>query len=214
MSEDKQIQAMIEFIERDAQEKIREYEDEAQNQYDAEKANLVEAEKKKVIASTENRKKQIEVDRRVNRALQVKEQRLRVMEERGRLLDTLQEGAKNEIFALMKDLPKYKELLRGLMIQSAVAIQSDCEVLCRKADEATIKSFFAEAADAVLKATGKTVQFIIAKTSLTDEEDWGGVTLVSKDGKISCNNTLSYRARHAFTEQLPTIRYQLFHELA
>ena len=48
MAEDRQIHAMIEFIERDAQEKAREFDDEAQALYDAEKAALVEQQKKKV----------------------------------------------------------------------------------------------------------------------------------------------------------------------
>lgn len=213
MSEDKQIQAMIDFIERDAQEKIREYEDEAQNQYDAEKANLVEAEKKKVIASSENRKKQIEVERRVARANLVKEQRLRVMEERGVILDQLRDAAKAEVFALMKDPAKYKVLLKGFFLQAAVALQSDCEVQCRKIDENVVKSLIAEGVEAVKAAHGKQVTISVSKTSLIDDA-WGGVILVSADGKIVCNNTLSYRAHHAFHEQLPTIRYLLFHDQA
>jgi len=212
MAEDRQIHAMIEFIERDAQEKAREYDDEAQSLYDAEKATLVEAAKKKVAAEAEEAKKQAEVTRRVARAMLSKEERMRVNDARSAVLDTVQSQTEAKVRAVVKDAGKYKQLLADLLRQSALAIDGDCEVTCRKQDEGTVKGLLKSAEEAVAAANGKKVSISLAKNkSLSDEEDWGGVVLTTTDGRISCHNTLKYRAQAVIKEQLPTLRHALFH---
>lgn len=214
-SEDRQIQAMIEFIERDAQEKAREYDDEAQSLYDSEKANLVEAAKKKVAASSAEQKKQLDVDRRVARAQVSKQQRMRVMEERISVLENVKEQTKAGILKLVKDQGKYKTLMADLLRQSAVAVDADADVFVRKADEGLAKGLLKQTEQAVQAATGKAVKLTIAKDNLDDDEAWGGCVLKSAGGhNIVCDNSLSYRTRNCFNEQLPTVRHFLFHDKA
>eukprot|EP00672_Neobodo_designis_P018233 CAMPEP_0174827590 /NCGR_PEP_ID=MMETSP1114-20130205/822_1 /TAXON_ID=312471 /ORGANISM="Neobodo designis, Strain CCAP 1951/1" /LENGTH=218 /DNA_ID=CAMNT_0016061257 /DNA_START=59 /DNA_END=715 /DNA_ORIENTATION=- len=214
-SEDRQIQAMIEFIDRDAQEKVREYDDEAQALYDSEKANLVEAQKKKVIAATADAKKQLEVDRRVARAQVSKQERMRVMEARGEALDQVKQRTEQQVRQLVKDSTKYKQLLADLLRQSAIAIAADADVVCRKQDEGVVKGLLKQAEEAAQQACGKAVKLTLSKEHLDDEASWGGVTLKSAGGhKVICDNTLAARTAHCFDEQMPTVRHYLFHEKA
>lgn len=213
--EDRQIQAMIEFIDRDAQEKVREYDDEAQALYDSEKANLVEAQKKKVLATTEEAKKQLEVQRRVARAQISKQERMRVEEARGATVEAVQKRTQEEIKKLVKDQTKYKQLLADLLRQSAISIAADADVLCRKQDEGVVKGLLKQAEDAATASTGKPVKLTLSKDKLDDEESWGGVVLKSAGGhKVVCDNTLAARTSHCFAEQMPTVRHYLFHEKA
>lgn len=214
MNEDKQIQSMIDFIEREAQEKAEELDQAAQEEYDVEKMRLVEAEKAKIRTQTEAKKKQVEIDRRVAQANHAKSQRQRVMEERARLLEDLRAATQKKIVALVNDSTKYRQLLSDLIRQSAAAIQADASVQCRKADEAMVKKALPEAESWLQAQMKKTIKLTVAKDNLNDEESWGGVVLTSADGKIVCNNTLAYRMEHAFKEQLPTVRYQLFNDKA
>lgn len=210
MSEDRQIQSMIDFIEREAQEKAEELDAAAQEEYDVEKMRLVEAEKAKIRANLEKKKKQAEVERRVTRANHAKAQRLRVMEERATILEQLNGIIKNKIMSLVGDSTKYRQLLLDLVRQSLAAIQDDAVISCRKQDEAVLSKALKELEQWYLAQTGKTSSLSLSKEYLDDGESWGGVVLRSRDGRIVCNNTLSYRAHHCFAEQTPTVRYFLF----
>lgn len=213
MSEDRQIQSMIDFIEREAQEKAEELDAAAQEEYDVEKMRLVEAEKAKIRANLEKRKKQAEVERRVTRANHAKAQRLRVMEERATILQQLDELVKKKILALVNDKTKYTQLLLDLIRQSFAAIQADAVVQCRKQDEQLITKALPDL-HKWYESRGGSATLTVSKDFLDDGEAWGGVVLRSRDGRIVCNNTLSYRARHCFAEQTPTVRYYLFNSEA
>ena len=214
-TEERQIQAMIEFIERDAQEKAREYDDEAKAMYDSEKANVVEAQKKKVAANAEDRKKTLEVERRVARAQVSKNERMRVMEARTAVMDNVQKRTEEEIRKLVKDAGKYKTLLADILRQSAIAIAADASVQCRQEDEAVVKGLLKGAETAAAEKVGKAIKLTLSKDFLDAESSWGGVILRSAGARaVVCDNTLAARSKHCFAEQLPTVRYYLFHEKA
>lgn len=211
MSEERQIQSMIDFIEREAQEKAEELDAAAQEEYDVEKMRLVEAEKAKIRANLEKKKKQVEVERRVTRANYAKSQRLRMMDDRAAILDDLNASIKKKIIAIINDKNAYQKLLLDLIRQSLRAIQTDAVIECRKQDESIISKAIKELQDWYQTDSGLSVTLTINKKSnLDDAEAWGGVVLRSGDGRIVCNNTLSYRARNCFEEQTPTVRFFLF----
>lgn len=213
MSEDRQIQSMIDFIEREAHEKAEELDQAAQEEYDVEKMRLVEAEKAKIRANLEKRKKQVEVDRRVARANHSKKQRLHMMEERGVILESLKEDIKKRILAKVQDTAGYKPMLGGLMRQAAAAVDSDSVVVCRKEDEQLVNSLVGETVAWFKSTHGRDITIEVCRTeNLKSEEAWGGVIFRSTDGRITSNNTLSARLGHCFTEQLPRIRYELLDE--
>ena len=212
--EERQIQSMIDFIEREADEKIQELKQMAEEEYDTEKMRLVESEKAKVRADAEKKKKNIEIQQRVARANHTKEQRVRLMEERARLLEELKASTRKKVGGLINDKNKYKQLMADLLLQSVVAIQADSNVFVRKADEQVARALLKETETAYEKKTGKKVSLTLSKDSLDEEESWGGVVLKTLDGKIICNNALAYRAESVFKEQLPTVRYLLFNDEA
>lgn len=212
MSEERQIQSMIDFIDREAKEKAEELDQAAQEEYDVEKMRLMELEKTKIRANLEKRKKQVEVDRRVARANHSKQQRMRVMEERGTILESLRGSVQKKLLAIVQDASKYKVLMADLMRQSAVGIDSDSTVRCRKEDEQMVKSLLQSTSEWYQKTHGKEINITIESCDLVSEEAWGGVIFTSADGRITCNNTLSARFSHCFVEQMPRIRYALLDE--
>ena len=215
MHEDKQIQGMVDFIERDAHEKARELEDEANAQYNSEKANYVEVEKKKALAAFEKSKKQVEIDRRVSAAGHSQEQRMRVLDTRREILDTLQSRVHSKITGVVNDERKYAPLLQSLLSQAAVAVRADAVVTVRQKDANLVKGMFKNTETEVERITGRKIKLSLDnQNTLSDEQDWGGVVLVGFNGQITCENTLAIRAGHVFDEQLPTVRYQMFHDKA
>lgn len=208
-AEDRQIQSMIDFIQREAQEKSDELDQAAQEEYDVEKMRLTELEKNKIRANHDKKKKQVEVDRRVARANHSKTQRMRMMEERGAILDTLRDSVKRKLLAIVQDATKYKDLMGDLMNQSVAAVASDCVIKCRKEDEGMVKSLIQPTIAWYKKNSDKDVTITVESADLVSEEAWGGVVFTSADGRITCNNTLSARFSHCFVEQMPRIRYAL-----
>ncbi len=215
MHEDKQIQGMVDFIERDAHEKARELEDEANAQYNSEKANYVEVEKKKALAAFEKNKKQVEIDRRVAAAGHSQEQRMRILDSRRDILDQLQSRVQSKVLGVVGDERKYAPLLQNLLSQAAVAVRADSVVTVRQKDANLVKGMFSKTEAEVERITGRKVKLSLdTQNYLDDAKDWGGVVLVGFNGQITCENTLAIRAGHVFDEQLPTVRYLMFHDKA
>ncbi|KPI88563.1 putative ATP synthase [Leptomonas seymouri] len=210
MSEARQIQSMIDFIEREAQEKAEELDAAAQEEYDVEKMRLVEAEKTKIRANAEKKRKQVDVNRRVARANYSKMQRLRVMEERAKIMEQLHEQTRQKIMAKIADPSQYKPMLISLIHQSLLAIRTDTIIQCRQEDAAEVGRRIQELEKWYKDKTGASISIQTGKTFLNSEEAWGGIVAVSTDGRIVCNNTLSYRTKTCFDEQLPTVRFYLF----
>lgn len=209
MAEDRQIQSMIDFIEREAHEKAEELDQAAQEEYDVEKMRLVEAEKAKIRTNLDKKKKQVEVDRRVASAHHSKKQRIRLMEERGKVLDELKDICKSKIMNVVQDAKQYKLLLANLLNQSVAAVQDDCTVECVAEDDGLVKGLFSEAQAHYEKTTGNKVSITLDSSKLKREDVWGGLVVRSADGRITCNNTLVARMSHCFQEQLPRIRFNL-----
>ncbi|KEG09052.1 putative ATP synthase [Trypanosoma grayi] len=210
MSEARQIQSMIDFIEREAQERAEELDCAAQEEYDVEKMRLVEAEKVKVRGNTEQKKKQVDIDRRVARANFSKAQRLRVMEERSKIMDQLKENTKRRILAFVNDASSYRKLLVDLIHQSLLSVQTDVVIRTRREDEATVQSMTTELEHWYAEKVGTKITIKLSKEYLNSEDAWGGVIVESQNGRITCNMTLSCRMKNCFEDQLPAIRYYLF----
>ena len=210
MSEERQIQSMIDFIEREAAEKAEELNYMAQEEYDTEKMRLVEAAKTNVRSEAEKKKKTVDVQQRVDRANHTKGQRVRVMEARAVLLEDLKTNTKQKMVALVNNQNKYKQLLVDILHQSAKSISGDCQVFTRKSDAKVVKGLLSETEQWYSNNCGGRISITLSNESLDDDESWGGVVLKTLDGKITCNNTLAYRSESIFKEQLPSVRYALF----
>ncbi|KAG5490194.1 hypothetical protein JKF63_00313 [Porcisia hertigi] len=210
MSEARQIQSMIDFIEREAQEKADELDAAGQEEYDVEKMRLVEAEKTKIRAMAEKKRKQVDVDRRVAHANYSKVQRMRVMEERAKTMEQLHEKARQKILAKVANPSQYKPMLVSLIHQALLSIRTDAVIECREEDESEVTREIPALEQWYKKKVNTTISIQTGKSHLNPAEVWGGVVVRSTDGRVVCNNTLSYRTKTCFEEQLPTVRFHLF----
>ncbi|KAH8619299.1 putative ATP synthase (E 31 kDa) subunit [Trypanosoma vivax] len=144
MTEERQIQSMIDFIEREAQEKADELNSAAQEEYDVEKMRLVEAEKVKARATGEKKIKQVDVDRRVARANFSKIQRLRIMEEQSKIVDQLKENVKKKLLTFVEDTKRYSELLVKLIHEALLAVRTNAVIHVCKDDESLVKNMLSD----------------------------------------------------------------------
>lgn len=210
MSEARHIQSMIDFIEREAQEKVEELEAAAQEEYDVEKMRVVETEKAKIRTLTEKKKTQVDIDCRVSQANYSKTQRMRIMAERAKVMEELFEVTKKSILQTIANSSEYEKLLRDLIRQSVMAVRTSAVVACLKEDEGQVNSMLKSVADWYRTQTQQSITITVSKEYLDKEEAWGGVVVSSTDGRIVCDNTLAHRTKTCFDEQLPTVRYYLF----
>ena len=119
-------------------------------------------------------------------------------------------GAGRRVFA-----DKEVEALQVLVNQAAVAVRADSSVYVREKDVALARSMLKKAEEEVARITGARVTLTVDTTSfLNEQEHWGGVVLLGMNKQITCENTLANRSVHVFDEQLPTVRYLMFHEAA
>ncbi len=86
--------------------------------------------------------------------------------------------------------------------------QKDREIV-----EALLKDCEAEYKERMLKETGRDYQCTLSidpKAELNPVTDCGGVILISKDGRIVCNNTVASKLELVYEQILPMIRSALF----
>jgi len=214
MTEEARFATLHGFIRQDTEKTVAAIEREAAEQYAHERDQHVRAESEKLEAQFEKRMKQIGVERHVAKVNAAKSEHLRLLDFRNEQLDAVRALAHRKIAALVSGAG-YTDLLRRLLLQAALAVEADCTVRVRKADEGAVRGMLAELEAAVAQKLGKKVSLKLdGGANLDDDEAWGGAILSGLNGRIVCNNTLSYRASNAFAEQLPTMRHLLFHEMA
>lgn len=118
------------------------------------------------------------------------------------------------------DNSEYRETLKNLIIQGMIKLlEPEVLINCREADRSLVESLLneceSEYAKFMLQESRKeyTTKLIIQDQSLESlgmKTSGGGVWLKSKDGKISCTNTLEDRLNLCYEELLPEIRQLLF----
>jgi V-type H+-transporting ATPase subunit E len=208
------METLMGYIQDDAAKTVADIDREAEEQYRHERDQFVRIESDKLLAQFEKRKQQIGVERHVAKVAATKAQNLRLLDLRTEQMQKVRETARAKLQAIVQQPAEYKSLMLQLLVQGAVAVESDCIVRVRKVDEGLAKGLFAEAESAAKQQLGgKAVRLVLDSTgSLDDAEAWGGAVLTGLNGRIICNNTLASRTKHAFEEQLPTMRLLLFQE--
>nr|CCC53515.1 putative ATP synthase [Trypanosoma vivax Y486] len=201
---------MIDFIEREAQEKADELNSATQEEYDVEKMRLVESEKVKARATGGKKNKQVDVDRCFARANFSKIQRLRIMKEQSKIVDRLKENVKKKLLTFVKDTKGYSELLVKLIHEALLAVRANAVIHVCKDDESLVKNMLSDLKKWYEDKLGTPTSITLSKDYLSGEEAWGRVLVKSEDGHIVCNWTLSSRMRNCLNDQLPDIRYYLF----
>jgi len=215
-----QIRQMVNFILQEAHEKGNEIRVKTEHDFNLEKQTLVHEAKLAIQDEFTKKEKDREIQERIARSGEIGECRVKKMQIRDDLLQTLlsESGAKCAVVARGQNYP---QLLQKLIVQGLIKIEeNEVKVFCRQADVATVKKILSEAVreyvEIMKRESGITLK---PKVTLnTDrsrdlaESSFGGVLLTAYNGRIVCDNTMSSRLNLVYTELLPAIRAILFPE--
>lgn len=223
MSEDevqKQLDQMVKFIYREADEKASEILEKAREECAIEKGKIVMEEKYKINKDFERKEKQIETKIKIAYSNELNQSRLTVLKARDEGIQKLLSEAHQRLSALSKDAASYKKLLKDLILQGLIKLQEPkVTIVCRKQDLSLVKEVLKGASDEYTQKTKLQVAIDIdnnvflppgPEEAKADEACSGGVLLTTNGGKIICSNTLDARLAMAFEQQLPAIRDTLF----
>jgi len=217
----KQLDHMVKFIYREAEEKASEIHAKAQEEFTIEKARIVQEEKLKIMKEFERKEKQIEVKKKIAYSNELNISRLKTLKAREEGVQRVLSESHKRLASLTKDPSQYKQVLKKLIVQGLWKLQEPTVILVgRKQDLALIKEVVGAAIDEYKHKSGKecTVE-VETHTFLppgpehaTSEGEIcsGGIVLSSNEGRIICSNTLDARLAMAYEQNLPKIRTTLF----
>lgn len=129
------------------------------------------------------------------------------------MIERVQEQAKQGLIGRKDDKAEYKLLLKGLIKQGLIRLlEEKVEVRCLRCDEQIVAEVLAESQREFNEMCEVQSEISINKQNWLNEDDLGGVTLTSFNGRIVCDNTLRARLAYCLQLLLPTIRNMLFSE--
>jgi len=214
-----QLDRMVAFIIREAEDKSKEIQDKASEEFSLEKQRLVQTEKAKIIKDFERKEKQMEVARRIAASNALNSSRLRVLKAREDAIAKILVDAQKKLSELGQPSEQYKQLLGQLILQALLKLKEPQVVVrCRQVDKDLVQSQLDGAARAYNTKTGDTVKISLDTNWLApppvpgSSADYcsGGVILSTLDNRILCNNTLDQRLQLSYEQRLPDIRKMLF----
>jgi len=219
----KQLDQMVKFIFREADEKAHEIQAKAREEASIEKNRIVSEEKAKIAKVYETKEKAIEVRKKISYSNELNLSRLRVLKARDEGVQRLLTEAHKKLSGVTKSPENYKKLLQSLILQGLLKMgESKVKIVCRKEDIAHVEGVKGYAAAEYTGKTGQNVDVEIdliahlppGPESAVIEGEFcsGGIVLATPDGKIICSNTLDARLNMAFEQLLPGIRTSLYGE--
>jgi len=218
----KQLDHMVKFIYKEADEKANEITAKALEEFSIEKSRLVREERVRITKEFEKKEKQIEVQKKIAYSNELNHSRLQVLKAREEGVQKLLHEAYKRLANISKDAQGYKKLLHALIVQGLLKLQEPkVLIICRKQDLDLVKSVLPEVTKEYTKKTEKACEVTIGDNYLppgpetaTNEANVcsGGIVLSTNEGKIICANTLDARLSMVFDQKLPEIRTILFGE--
>ena len=218
----RQVDHMVSFILKEADEKAQETIVKATEQFHREKAKKIREERQLLIAKYDAQAKDVKVKERIERSKAVNQSRLLLLQAREVVLQKVLDQAREKLPAIGDpSSDKYKTLIQDLITQALVKIEeSAVQINCRKCDVDVVKSAIPSSVEAYKKLTGETVKVTIDETlfllgpkgTVQKGQQYcsGGVVLTGLVGRIVCDNTLDQRLELAFEGLLPQVRGTLF----
>jgi len=215
-----QLDHMVKFIYREAEEKASEIRSKATEEADIEKNKIVHERKFKIQQEFEAKEKQIEVKKRIAYSNALNNSRLKILKAREEGVQRLLEEAHGRLAAVSKD-PSYKNLLQELLLQALLKLEEPkVNVIARKQDLGFLQQVLPSAVAEYKRRTGRPCEAAVSSDTFlppgTDaggkasESCSGGVIVSTVDGKIVCSNTLDQRLAMSFEHLLPQIRLSLY----
>jgi len=215
----KQLDHMVKFIFREAEEKALELGQKAKEELSIERQKIVQEEKEKLRKEYDKKERRIERENKIKQSNYINENRLKVLQARDEYIDAIFQDAKKKLFTISQDQQTYKRLLHDLILQGLLRLQEPkVSVVCRKEDLSLVKDVMKEAGSNYTAKLQKTVEvshddsvFLPSGTDPIEQRRCsGGVILSAQDGKIIVSNTLDVRLQMTFEQTLPQARFMLF----
>jgi len=217
----KQLDHMIKFIYREAEEKASEIQAKAMEEFSIEKQRIVQEERIRIMKDFEKKEKQIEVQKKIQYSNELNGSRLQVLKSTEEGVQKLLGEAHRRLGAISND-PSYKQLLQALIVQGLIKLhEPKVQIVCRKQDVSLATQVLPDAVAEYTQKTSKqcdayisSVEYLPPGPELGGNGDIcsGGIVLSTLDGRIICANTLDARLSMAFEQKLPEIRTILFGE--
>jgi len=220
----KQIQQMVGFIKKEAEERALEIEKESKSEANAKKLERERIMKAQLKETYERKKKDQIIEQRKRRSNQKNNARILAMAER----ETIVSKVKGDVLVALATVgqnPKYPDLIRFLIAQGLMIItENKVIVQFRQEDEKIVQAELPAALklykEYVREQTGVTPKVDVQmskdylppgpKTGETALSCCGGVVLSARNGTIICKNTLDSRLDLCFESLKPQIRGLLF----
>jgi len=215
----KQLDHMVKFIYREAEEKATEIREKAKQECDIEKGKIVVEEKMKITREFERKEKQIETKIKIAYSNELNQSRLQILKARDEGIQKLLTESHQRLAAITKDAAGYKKLLHNLIVQGLIKLQEPkVSIVCRQQDKKLVQEVVKAAVAEYTEKSKKQADVEIDSSvhlppgpeEAKEDSCSGGILLSSHGGKIICSNTLDARLAMSFEQQLPAVREALF----
>ena len=224
----KRIEQMCEFIKQEAIEKANEIKIKTQEEFDLDRQTIAQEGKMKVQEEYAKKEKDLQVQQRIAQSAEIGRQNKRRMVARDDLLNKLFGLAKDRLAELCtKDVNKYKEVLKDLIIQGLIKIEEpDIVVRCRQVDLDLVREVIPVAREKFVQMmkdeSGEDVSITV---TLNEDESRmlppppngtpmiscaGGIIMEGHSGRLVLDNTFDKRLEVCFHDLKPVTRKCLF----
>merc|ERR1711991_1234630 len=162
----KQLDHMVSFILKEAQEKAEETLIKAREQFAREKAQKIRDERQRIMKQFEKLQKEVDVKEKIEKSNAINQARLRLLKAREEVMAAALQEASDRLPKLGDtNDPKYKTMLKDLVLQGIIKLDDrEVKINCRKADEKLVESVISEAVAEYTKKTGAKVKASIDST--------------------------------------------------
>jgi V-type H+-transporting ATPase subunit E len=212
-----QVTQMREFILNEAKDKAEEIDAKALQEFNVEKFKIVNEAKEKVRQDLAKKQKQAETKAAIEKSTAINRSRLEKIKARQEMLAKVQEGAKSELQAQLRDQGKLRDFTTKLIVQGLLMLLEDeVQVQCRAADDAVVQGCLADAASqyaaAIKKESGanKSVSITLDRAKKLPANSMGGVMLSCSGSSITIDNTIDARLGLVMDQAKPNIRRLMF----
>lgn len=216
-----QIRQMVNFILQEAHEKANEIRVKTEHDFNLEKQTLVHEAKLNVQDEFTKKMKDQEIQERITRSAEIGASKVKKMEIRDKLLQTLIAEAGSKCGMLTNE-GNYADMLQQLIVQGLIKIEENkVEIFCRGNDVKTVQKILPKAVEEYVAIIKKETDGIVLKPDVTvnsnrradlADNTYGGIVLTALNGKIVCDNTMKSRLMLVYEDLLPSIRAILFPE--
>jgi V-type H+-transporting ATPase subunit E len=143
-----ELRKMTQFIRQEATEKAREIELKADEEFAIEKSKLVRQEQGAIDLTYEKKFKAAAMSQQITRSTVANKSRLKVLSAKQELLDSIFEATSKRLWEPSKDVHKYQEILKNLILEGFYALnESRVKIRARRVDYGIVNEAIEVACD-------------------------------------------------------------------